>query len=244
MAMQGTTIPAPLPFMETISLISSIASLILAVGAIWLSITFYKMSSAASNATTEAAKGIGASVERLEKLFDKLYSDTFSMMRDTVSDMRKHMWPSDETEPDKAVEEVEKRADEKINEIKKTIEQQLSEVLQHQKIADDKVASLGSEMRHLIERAISTSRSVESEAREETIREYILRDLRILRRKTRRPSVNDLIERLEGIFPIGRVIQELYKLRDEGTILLSDKEVNPATTIQYRPTSPTDLSKE
>jgi len=70
---------------EIISLIASITSVILAVGAIWLSITFYRMSSAASKATEEAAKGISASVERLEKLFDKLYSDTFSMMRDTVS---------------------------------------------------------------------------------------------------------------------------------------------------------------
>lgn len=57
---------------ELISFIASVASLILAVGAIWLSVVFYKMSVAASNATTEAAKGIGASVERLEKLFDKL----------------------------------------------------------------------------------------------------------------------------------------------------------------------------
>ena len=77
---------------EIISFIASIASLILALGAIWLSIVFFKMSSEASKATTEAAKGIEASVERLENLFDKLYSDTFSMMKDTVSDMRKHIW--------------------------------------------------------------------------------------------------------------------------------------------------------
>lgn len=69
---------------DIISFIASIASLILAVGAIWLSVVFFRMSDAASKATTEAAKDIAASVERLEKLFDKLYSDTFSMMRDTV----------------------------------------------------------------------------------------------------------------------------------------------------------------
>jgi hypothetical protein len=97
--------------LDTISLVASIASLVLAVLAIWLSIVFYKMSIAAASTTTEAAKGISASVERLEKLFDKLYADTFSIMRDTVSDMRKHIWPTDETsvQPDKAVEEVEKR---------------------------------------------------------------------------------------------------------------------------------------
>ncbi|MHB9072337.1 MAG: hypothetical protein ACYC6G_02305 [Desulfobaccales bacterium] len=242
--MQGTPIPAYLPFIEIISLISSISSLILAVGAIWLSITFYKMSSAASNATTEAAKGIGASVERLEKLFDKLYSDTFSMMRDTVSDMRKHMWPSEDTEIDKTVEEVEKRADEKINEIKKAVEEQLSELLHHQKIADDNVASLSSEMRHLIERAITTSRSVESEAREETLREYILRELRILRHRNRKPTVSDLIERLRDKFPFDRIIVELYKMRDEDIIWMSDKDIAPDTIVRFKIVTSSDNSIE
>lgn len=77
---------------DIISFIASIASLILSIGAIWLSVVFFRMADTASKATTEAAKDIAASVERLEKLFDKLYSDTFSMMRDTVADMRKHIW--------------------------------------------------------------------------------------------------------------------------------------------------------
>jgi len=76
---------------EIISLVASVASLILATVAIWLSITFYKMSSQASRATEDAAKGISASVERLENIFEKLYSDTFSVMRETVTDMRKHI---------------------------------------------------------------------------------------------------------------------------------------------------------
>ena len=41
-----------------IGFISSIASLILAIVAIWLSIVFFKMSSTLSGTTMEAAKGI------------------------------------------------------------------------------------------------------------------------------------------------------------------------------------------
>lgn len=77
---------------EIISFIASIASLLLAVGAIWLSIVFFKMSNEAAKETTKAASEIQSNVERLEKLFDKLYSDTFSMMKDTVTDMREHIW--------------------------------------------------------------------------------------------------------------------------------------------------------
>ena len=77
----------------TASLIASIVSLIIGGFAIWLSVTFYRMSNKISEDTKGAAKGISASVRRLESLFDSLYSDTFSMMKDTVSDMRKHIWP-------------------------------------------------------------------------------------------------------------------------------------------------------
>jgi len=55
---------------DLILLIASIASLVLAIGAICLSVVFYKRSVAASKATTEAAEGITASVKKLEKLFD------------------------------------------------------------------------------------------------------------------------------------------------------------------------------
>ena len=92
---------------ELISLFSSIAALILAIVAIWLSIVFYRLSSALSAGTTEAAKGINASVEKLENLFDKLYTDTFSMVRETVSDMRKQLWPREPGADDKVAAEIE-----------------------------------------------------------------------------------------------------------------------------------------
>lgn len=218
--------------METISLLASAASLVLAVGAIWLSIVFFRMSTTASNATTEAAKGIAASVERLEKLFDKLYSDTFSMMRDTVSDMRKHIWPADDAEPDKAIEEVEKKADQRISELKKTMEDQLSQLLQRQRIAGDQVTALRHEMRHLIDRAITGSRQVETEAREETIREHLVRELRMLRRRQPMTKVDDLVRRLIHTFPAQRIVLELERLKVDGIIATSTEEIGPDTEVR------------
>src|SRR5690606_40579380 len=134
---------------EIVGLIASITSLVLAVGAIWLSIVFFKMSNEASKATTEAAKGIDASVKRLENLFDKLYSDTFSMMKDTVSDMRKHIWSGDgsgtENKSD-ILEEADRKAEEKVQEIKSALDKQLSEILERQQIADGKVSGIGKEL--------------------------------------------------------------------------------------------------
>jgi len=186
---------------DVIAFIASIASLILAIGAIWLSVVFYRMSNEASKATTEAAKGIGASVERLEKLFDKLYSDTFSMMRDTVQDMRKPIWPVEEPDRENVIEETEKKADEKIAELKRGVDQQVAELLQRQRLADDKMTSLTGEMREILDRAILTSRQVDAEASEETIREHILRTLRIFNKTRRRATVDVLLQRLVHSFP-------------------------------------------
>lgn len=218
-------------YFEVISFTAAISSVILAIVAIWLSIVFYKMSSGSQAATTEAAKGIAASVERLEKLFDKLYSDTFSMMRETVSDMRKHIWPAEDAERDKTVEEVEAKADEKVAELKKAMESQLAEMLQRQRIADDQVSALRGEMRTLIERAIVGSRQVDAEAREETVREHILRSLRVLGRTKTHVLVKDIVERMTVTFPLTRVITEIQRLRDEKLIHLVPDEIQPGTVI-------------
>ncbi|CAD5374035.1 conserved hypothetical protein [Rubrivivax sp. A210] len=217
---------------DIISFVASIASLILAVGAIWLSVVFYRMSNEAAKATTEAAKDIAASVERLEKLFDKLYSDTFSMMRDTVSDMRKHIWPTEAPEQENAIEEAEKKADEKISELKKVVENQVAELLQRQRIADDKMASLTGEMRGILDRAIVTSRQVDLEAREETVREHILRQLRVYRRSRPKATVNDLVERLQSSFPLTRIITEVERLQSEKIIELVPDELAPGSLIR------------
>jgi cell division septum initiation protein DivIVA len=223
---------------EMVSLIASIASLILAVGAIWLSIVFFKMSNEASKATTEAAKGIDASVKRLENLFDKLYSDTFSMMKDTVSDMRKHIWSGEENgvsgENDKSdiLEEADKKAEEKVQEIKSSLDKQLGEILKRQQIADGKVSGIGKELESLLENAIQTSRMVESEAREETVRNHILMELRKLRRRRRTVIADELVDSLREFIPTHRIVRELEGMKEDGLLYFDGERIEPDTKIR------------
>ena len=216
---------------DVISLLASIASLVLAVVAIWLSIVFYRMSTAASGATTEAAKGIAASVDRLEKLFDKLYADTFSMMRDTVTDMRKHIWPAEDPEAASAAEEMERKADAKVDDLKRSMETQLSEMFQRQQMAGDQVTALRQEMRHLLERAIVGSRQLETEAREETLRTLLMREIRLMRRHQTVVRVGDIVERLGSSFPTGRVLRELSRLANDGLLIMSTSDLAPDTEV-------------
>ena len=222
-----------LTLFQVISFVASIASLILAVGAIWLSIVFFRMSNEASKATTEAAKGIAASVERLEKLFDKLYSDTFSMMRDTVSDMRKHMWPEDGL---RATEnEAEQKADEKIAEITHRVDQQLERVLARQDSADQNTTALHGEIRELFDNAIRTSRAADQEAREETDRSLVLAVTRLLNRtKPDGVKADEIVNdrRLANI-GVSRAIDELRSLQARHLVEFSTEQtLGPETIVR------------
>lgn len=226
---------------DVTSLFASIASVILAIVAIWLSIAFFRMSSQLSEGTREAAKGIGASVERLEKLFDKLYADTFSMMRDTVSDMRKHMWPDNASPDEKITEEAEKRAEEKTAALKEQIQQEVGRMLHRQRITDEKVTSLSHEMQTLLERAISGSRRLEREAREETLRDRISRAVAEIRQRNRSRgrsagvTAGQLVDRLEKDIPPSRLILELEKMAEERRIGVSERPIGPDTLITFGP---------
>lgn len=81
-------IEVSLGWVDVISIFSSAASLIMAVLAIWLSITFYKMSNASAKEMNGSTEKINSTVAKLEKMFETMYNDTFSMVKDTVTHMR------------------------------------------------------------------------------------------------------------------------------------------------------------
>ena len=184
---------------EIFSLISSIASLILAIVAIWLSIVFFKMSDAASKATTEAAKGIGASVDRLEKLFDKLYSDTFSMMRDTVSDMRKHIWNN----PSEEKTEISQT-------IKNEISKQVSKVLEEEGLNNSpKKQEMSEKLEGVLENSFKQAKQ-----RKQTIKsERLLATI-----KDHQPVTMHKLAKILGMEEEDVAIPNMFSLREEGKV--------------------------
>jgi len=152
--------------MEIASLVASVVSVVIGGFAIWLSVTFYRMATNISEDTREASKAISSSVDRLESLFDRLYSDTFSMMKDTVSDMRKHIWPEKEQDTD-ALAAIEAKADDKVEHLRADIAAELSTMMSQVGRTDTKITGVEERLTDLIDKAITQSRRVESEAQEE-----------------------------------------------------------------------------
>lgn len=76
-----------------LSIVSMVVSVVLGVVAIWLSIQFYTWSSRAEKEARKASTEISFAVERLEKLFNTVHSETFTLMKDMVTDMRTSIFP-------------------------------------------------------------------------------------------------------------------------------------------------------
>ncbi len=120
--------------MDITSFATSIASLVLAIMAIWLSIYFFKMSSSASNEIKRASDDISSSVNKLEELFNKMYSDTFTMLKDTVSDMRKNYYHNNSLQN---INAENKKIQEEINNTSKEVSKEvLSKIKTEIKILD------------------------------------------------------------------------------------------------------------
>ena len=218
---------------------ASIVSVILAGFAIWLSVTFYKMSTATAESTREAAREIVAGVRRLEKLFDRLYGDTFDMMKETVSDMSKHIWPTPGTDTSNLIEE---RANEKAAQLKEQFRGELSSILSTIGKTDQKIEAVRSRLESLVDSVISQSRAAEKEARKDTVRNTVMEALDTLASVSRRTTMYELVDFLGWQADRLAVIKELFRLRDEGIVALPEDvkdlgDLAPSTPVILRKTA-------
>lgn len=199
-------------------ILSILATLVLGGLAIWLSVFFYKLSSQSSTRIKEASDRIGASVDKLESLFDKLYADTFSVVRDTVSDMRNHILRTDTSSSQQVTEESKKRADEKIDLIRTQLQEDVSKLVSRQNLTDSKIAQVGDELRTLISQAIAESRKAEVEAREETIRDHILRAYDALYKQNAHVTLSRITKSLKDRFTNNEIASELFSMKQGGIV--------------------------
>jgi len=122
-------IEVSLGWVDVIAIFSGAASLVMAALAIWLSITFYKMSDVSAKEMKDSTNKINSNVDKLEKMFDTMYADTFTMVKETVTHMRKQV--DRNSDVNKQSHEIKKQIDDLVTEqVKKlTVENISSEQL-------------------------------------------------------------------------------------------------------------------
>ncbi|MFJ7756308.1 hypothetical protein ACQKGI_20045 [Peribacillus muralis] len=150
---------------EVFSIVASVFSIVLGIVAIWLSVVFYKMSEKSSKEIEKSSNAINSNVEKLDVLFDKMYTDTFGMVKETVSDMRQYVYKSNGTkeEPDKMSLEIERKTKQIANDAIKD--------LQKDKLSKTEVESL-------VKRIIKESTQVAQEFENESMIKQIKRLLK------------------------------------------------------------------
>lgn len=87
--MNGTEI---MNTMDIVAFIASLSSIILAILAITLSIVFYKWSDTSNKEIQKVAQVIDGNTKKIENLFDKLYTDTFGLMKSNVEAMQNKVY--------------------------------------------------------------------------------------------------------------------------------------------------------
>ena len=130
---------------------------------------FYRWSNGASKEVSDSAKEINAGVARLEKLFDTLYSDTFSMMKETVSDMRSHAWSVDGTAKSNE-QSQEALLQEAIRQVRQETTQQISKILSESNIQ----VTVKDQVEELVNNAVTKSVRVGHDAELEATKQRIM----------------------------------------------------------------------
>lgn len=215
--------------MNIISLIVAISSVILAIVAIMLSILFFKFSSQMAEKTISASNNISSTVERLEKLYETFYSDTFSIMKETVDDMRKHAWSATAEMDESEVKPIEKKVKEQSKMIIDDVDNRINHILDKQKITENDIKSIKSDLRTVFNKAIAKSISVESDARKETLQELIISTIQKSQERKIRVKARDVVDTIieSSDYKFHEVVDELKKLEKEGKIHAEGKKMGP-----------------
>ena len=86
-------------------------------------------------------------------------------------------------------------------------------------------------MERLLENAIQTSRQIDSEAREETLRGHLQIELRKALRRNKVVTAAELVDSLSE-FPRHRVLGELQKMKARGLVVFEDDALMPDSAIR------------
>jgi hypothetical protein len=224
---------------EVIGIVSGVVSIVLAGFAIWQASVFFRWSNNAQREAEHAAKGIDASVKKLEDVFNRLYSDTFGMMRDTVSDMREHIWSGGDSpkasKSDPALEEIDKRTSENIEELRREVHEEIAQVISRVGTTTDQIGALEGQLGAVVDQALEASREAQVEAVRETLSDALQAEIAKWRRQGKRSiEADEIVSALVNRFDFNKVLESIGELRDQGVVDFEGpvSEIGPYTSIQ------------
>ena len=220
----GSASTSSLTTFDVINLFSAAFSIVLAAVALFLSLYFYRRSVEQASLAETSANQIAASVDRLEKLFNSLYADTFSMMRDTVTDMRAHIWPRGEAESmdtNSVLAQADAAATARIEEARRDLMNQISFSSKQRGVGEEEVSNILTELTPAIDKALgeSSEAGAERTAKMAFVASTLKSYLSSRKRLHQRQSFTDIVQEMQKFgFTAEDIEQTLLQARAEGWV--------------------------
>jgi hypothetical protein len=152
-------------------------------------------------------------VEKLEKLFDRLYTDTFSIVRETVADMREHVWSNNSS----LTSEIERAKHKKLDELSDDLVGKIESIVTFQ----DGQTSRLNEVERLVSEAVHKSDEISS-----GFRRSLLEDQVVITIQQHGKMIDgawgivagDFFGILQEQFSLSEIIEELDRYRQRGEL--------------------------
>lgn len=184
---------------EVFSIVASVFSIVLGIVAIWLSVVFYKMSESSSKDMERSSNAISSNVQKLDVLFEKMYTDTFGMVKETVSDMRKYVYKGNGKEDGNEIsEEIETKTNEIVN--------KALEGIHANSLSKEQVKDL---VFNLIDKSKDVEHSLMVDSYIEKVKDILIRHKRI--------TFPELVKEIYGEKPTSKQSAETFNALDKMT---------------------------
>jgi hypothetical protein len=241
-AAQPIVVEASMGWTDVLSVVASAFALVLAIVAIWQAIVYFRMSNEAQRGAEDAVRKIENSTSRLEDLYSRLYSDLFSMTKETVADMRKQLFQPDLTHKIVANVELDDQAQARTAALKTEAWQQAAAVLE-QVASDNELTNIKAELQSVVDRAVDSGRQVEREARGLELRDYIASTIAALHSREGSAVADEVIMVCSDRFAGSEVVAELNRMHGDGALLWNTPRLEPGSILHLtEPATPASLS--
>jgi hypothetical protein len=224
--------------MEITSIVAAVVSIAIGIFAIWLSLTFYKMSSRNMENVIEASKNLQANMNRLEAMFNKLYAGPLSIPKESVLETPKQPWPEGARQEDFIREEGEKRAERRVEELRKALEKGKGGAPEKQVIHEIRMDSVKKEIPGATDRAVTEPRKADAETFKGSIRERIEKQINFYQHRGYKGIISEfLMDDIISDTPLLRISDiepELHKMKEEAIIDWEGDKLGPNTHIEFK----------
>ncbi|HBB93935.1 MAG TPA: hypothetical protein DC054_00970 [Blastocatellia bacterium] len=202
---------------SAVSLVASVASLVLAAVAILLSYMFFRLSAESSNGIQASTHAIDNSVTQLDRLFELLHTETFQIVRGTISAYEKRFL-ADPAIVEESEQLAVTKTNEKIEQFKADMRTELETAVAKFGKTEAQLSPVRQQLEKVLDMAIDGSLNADREAREENIKDHLLSYLNELSSSDSAMPVMKVALHFRDRFRPADILKALIELKQDGRI--------------------------